>query len=73
MHADPFVRLLDFDYEPDNVKEVLLTADTALVDAFRDDLHAIYLSTRRKWRIREEETGNFDRFAANIDALLGSS
>lgn len=73
MHADPLVRLLDFDYEPDNVKEVLLTADTALVDAFRDDLHAVYLSTRRKWRIREEETGNFDRFAANIDALLGSN
>lgn len=71
-HADSIVRLLDFDYEPDNVKEVLLTADTAMVDAFRDDLHAVYISTRRKWRIRDEDTGNFAIFDANLKASIKS-
>ncbi len=69
MHADAISRLLDFDYTPDSVKEVLLATDIALVNGYKDDLKAVYISTHRKWRIREDLTGNFELFEHNIERL----
>jgi hypothetical protein len=62
VHADYQARLVNFDFNPRHVREVLLARETALVDAERHDLHARYVTTRRRWRIREEETGNLARF-----------
>jgi len=70
-HADPLVRLLDLDYSNENIKEILLVSETALVDSYRDDLRAAYISSKRKWRIREEDTGNFKEFEARLNAFPG--
>lgn len=71
-HADPMVRLLDFDYEPENIKEVLLASETALINAYRNDLSAVYILSKRKWRIREEDTGNFSNFESRLNAFPGN-
>ncbi|MHA1791673.1 MAG: hypothetical protein ACTSVI_03445 [Promethearchaeota archaeon] len=70
-HADPLVRLLDFDYNAGNIKEVLLASETALINSYRDDLHAFYISSKRKWRIREDDTGNFKDFESRLKPFLG--
>jgi len=35
----------------------------------REEMRAIYATTRRSWRIREHDTGNFSRFTGNLAKL----
>lgn len=64
-----YAHLIDFDYSDENVSSVLLASETPLVEANRQEHNAQYTVTRRKWRIREEETGNFALFEQNLQAL----
>ncbi|HME50636.1 MAG TPA: hypothetical protein VKM55_00325 [Candidatus Lokiarchaeia archaeon] len=69
VHADSYAKLLDFDFTTENISEVLLTSEIALVNEERQLLHAQYATTRRTWRIREKDTGNLDAFKENLRAL----
>ncbi|MFX0100705.1 MAG: hypothetical protein ACFFCS_14110 [Candidatus Hodarchaeota archaeon] len=71
VHAGYLVKLLDLEYEPENINEVLLASETALVEAERHDLHARYATTRRIWKIREQDTKNVEKFKDRLDALVG--
>jgi len=64
-----YAHLIDFDYSDENISSVLLASETPLVEANRREHNAQYTVTRRKWRIREEETGNFILFKQNLQAL----
>lgn len=64
-----YAHLIDFDYSDENVSSVLLASETPLVEANRRKHNAQYTVTRRKWRIREEETGNFKLFEENLKTL----
>ena len=64
-----YAHLIDFDYSNENVSSVLLASETLLVEINRREHNAQYTVTRRKWRIREEETGNFKLFERNLQAL----
>ncbi len=69
VHADNYAKLLDFDFTTENISEVLLTSEIAVVNEGRRLLHALYASTRRSWRIRERDTGNIDAFKHNLHVL----
>jgi hypothetical protein len=64
-----YARLIDFDYSDDHVSSVLLASETPLVEANRRKHNAQYTVERRKWRIREDETENFERFERNLQTL----
>jgi regulator of replication initiation timing len=68
VHADHYVKVMDIELKPEKIEQVLLATTTALVDAKRHDLHARFATTRRKWRIREIDTGNWDRFQERLNA-----
>ena len=71
VHADNYAKLLDFDFTTENISEILLTSEMAIVNENRQLLHAQYASTRRTWRIREKDTGNVIAFKENLQALTG--
>lgn len=71
-HADNYTRLMDFEFTVENIMEVLLVTEMAQVEMGVADLRARYATTRRKWRIRDGSTGNFDAFSVNLDALRGT-
>lgn len=64
-----YAHLIDFDYSDEHVSSVLLASETPLVESNRRKHNAQYTVTRRKWRIREEETGNFKLFEKNLETL----
>lgn len=64
-----YAHLIDFDYSDEKVSSVLLASETPLVEINRRKHNAQYTVTRRKWRIREEETGNFKQFELYLKAL----
>ena len=64
-----YAHLIDFDYSAENVTNVLLASETLLVETNRREHNAQYTVTRRKWRIRKEDTGNFKLFESNLKAL----
>ncbi|TFG00446.1 MAG: hypothetical protein EU540_05320 [Promethearchaeota archaeon] len=64
-----YAHLIDFDYSNEHVSSVLLASETPLIEVNRREHNAQYTVTRRKWRIREEETGNFILFKQNLQAL----
>lgn len=68
IHADNHIKLLDFDFTTENISEVLLASEIAIVNESRQLLHAQYATTRRTWRIREKDTGNIDSFEKNLHA-----
>ncbi|MHA1749571.1 MAG: hypothetical protein ACTSYS_13740 [Promethearchaeota archaeon] len=47
-YSVPKVRLLYFEYKIENIKELLLASETALINSYRDDLHTMYISSKRK-------------------------
>jgi len=69
VHADSYAKLLDFDFTTENITQVLLACETAVVNEGRQILHAQYATTRRMWRIRERDTGNMAIFKDNLHAL----
>jgi hypothetical protein len=71
VHADNYAKLLDFDFTTENISEVLLASEMAIVNESRQLLHAQYASTRRTWRIRDKDTGNISAFKKNILASMG--
>lgn len=71
IHADAFIRLFDMEYEPQKINEILLAVETAEINSGLNDLHARYATTKRKWRTREDDTGNFHRFLGNLDVVRG--
>ena len=64
-----YAHLIDFDYSAEHVSNVLLASETPLIEVNRKEHNAHYTVTRRKWRIREEDTGNFKLFSQNLDVL----
>jgi len=64
-----YARLIDFDYSDEHISSVLLASETPLIEANRRKHNAQYTVKKRKWRIREEETGNFKRFEDNLQGL----
>jgi len=69
VHADHYVRVMNLDFKPETIREVLLATSTALIDSKRHDLHARFATTRPLWRIREIDTGNLDRFRDHLDTV----
>jgi hypothetical protein len=68
VHAGHYTRVMEMELNAEMIREVLLATDTALVEAERHDLHARYVTTRRKWQIRDESTGNFTLLMENLAA-----
>ena len=64
-----YAQLIDFDYSDENISSVLLASETPLLEVNRQEHNAQYMVTRRRWRIREEETGYFKQFEYNLQAL----
>jgi len=64
-----YAHLIDLDYSDEHISSVLLASETPLIEANRHKHNAQYTVKRRKWRIREVETGNFERFESNLQAL----
>lgn len=64
-----YAHLIDFDYSDENGSTVLLASETPLVEINRREHNAQYTVKRRKWRIREGETGNFFLFEHNLQTL----
>lgn len=69
VHADHYIKVMNIDLKPENIREILFATSTALIDAKRHDLHARFVTTRPRWRIREVNTGNFNRFQEHLDAV----
>lgn len=69
VHADSYAKLLDFDFTTENITEILLASEIAVVNEGRQVLHAQYATTRRTWRIRDKDTGNIAAFKENLHAL----
>lgn len=68
-HGGIYSRLVDINYSPENVSSILLACETPLTEACRREFSAQYTTVRRTWRIREIDTGNFERFKDNIIQL----
>lgn len=68
-HGGIYAQLIDFDYSNEHISSVLLASETPLVEANRRKHNAQYMVERRKWRIREVETGNFEALERNLQAL----
>lgn len=64
-----YTRLMDIDYSKENISSVLLASETPLIEVNRRKHNAQYTVHRRKWRIRKEETGNFEKFKDNLQSL----
>lgn len=64
-----YAHLIDFDYSDENDSSVLLASETPLIEANRQKHNAQYSVSRRKWRIRQEETGIFKLFKKNLETL----
>jgi hypothetical protein len=64
-----YAHFIDFDYSNEHISSVLLASEVPLIEANRRKHNAVYTVERRKWRIREEETKNFDRFKENLELL----
>jgi hypothetical protein len=64
-----YAHLIDFDFSKEHFSTVLLASETPLVEINRLEHNTQYTIIRRKWRIREQETGNFIRFERNLQAL----
>jgi len=64
-----YAQLIDFDYSEEHISSVLLASETPLIEANRRKHNAQYTVERRKWRIRTEETGNFERFESNLTMI----
>jgi hypothetical protein len=71
VHADSYAKLLDFDFTTENISQILLASEIAVINEGRQVLHAQYATTRRAWRIREKDTGNIAAFKENLRALTG--
>lgn len=65
-NGGPYSILSELDYEDEKIYEVLLASETALVEGYVRELHALYAKTRRNWRIREINTGNLSRLKENL-------
>jgi hypothetical protein len=68
-HGPQFCRLKELDLAEKGIKEVLLASETAFVKAGIHELHAVYATTRRIWRIREKDTGNLEKLLGNLEVL----
>ncbi|MHA2062407.1 MAG: hypothetical protein ACW963_08980 [Candidatus Sifarchaeia archaeon] len=66
-HGGLYTQLLDIDYSRENVSHVLLACETPLTETQRSDFFAQYATFRRKWKIRQESTGNLDRFKEQLN------
>ena len=64
-----YAHLKDFDYSKEHVSSVLLASETPLTEANRWIHNAQYTVSRRRWRIREFETGNFKIFMENLEKI----
>lgn len=64
-----YAHFIDFDYSDEHISSVLLASEVPLVEANRREHNAVYTVERRKWRIREEDTGNLDKFERNLQIL----
>lgn len=64
-----YAHLIDFDFSDEHISTVLLASETPLIEINRLNHNAQYTIKRRKWRIREQETGNFTLFKRNLQAL----
>jgi hypothetical protein len=68
-HATNYIKLMNFDMSKENILDVLLAMEIPLINDQRKEMRAIYATTRRFWRVREHDTGNFSKFKTNL-ALL---
>lgn len=68
-HATHYARLMNFDFTKENICEVLIAMEIPMINQQRKEMRAIYATTKRSWRIREQDTGNFFQFKNNLDLL----
>ena len=64
-----YAHLIDYDFSDEHISTVLIASETPLIEINRLKHNAQYTVKRRKWRIREQETGNFKLFEQNLQAL----
>jgi hypothetical protein len=64
-----YAHLVDFDFSDESVSSVLLASETPLIEVNRRKHNAQYTVERRNWRIREQNTGNFEQFETNLQLL----
>ena len=69
VHAPTYFRLAGHDWDEASVREVLFASEEAVVSAGVKVLRAQYVTARRRWKIREHPTGNWERLEENLTAL----
>ncbi|TFF95824.1 MAG: hypothetical protein EU547_07100 [Promethearchaeota archaeon] len=71
-HGGLYSKLIDLDYSPENVTNILLASETPLTESHRAEFTAQYATIKRTWRIREIDTGNLALFEKQIRTLGAS-
>ena len=72
VHAPPYFRLAGHEWDEAGVKEVLLASEEVVVSAGVKVLRAQYATIRRKWKIREQPTGNWEKLEENLRTITES-
>ncbi len=68
-HAPTYFRMAGHEWDEASVREVLFASEEAVVSAGVKVLRAQYVTARRRWKIREQPTGNWERLEENLTAL----
>lgn len=70
VHGAHYSKIMDFEFDRESIYNVLIAFETPLIEAERHELHAQYACTRRKWKIREDDTRNFALLEENLKKLV---
>jgi hypothetical protein len=71
-HGGTYATLLQLTFGDKAIREVLFANEMAVIEGYKAELDALYVTVKRDWRIRNKPSGNFQKLAANLQAeVLG--
>lgn len=65
-HGVQYAYLADLGLLNENIYEILWADSVALIEGYLTSLDSLYIKPTRKWRIREEFTGNWEKLEENL-------